>query len=146
MQRPEQYDGATRRFSLLPALLPASVYHRALQLRSMLRDQLLDACDRYDVLLTPSQPVPPPRISDTKVPIGSKEQALDELHRFSFSTPAAFAGVPAISVPCGFTQDQLPIGLQIMAKRFDEEAVLRAAYAYEQDTPWHRMRPPVGNG
>ena len=55
------------------------------------------------------------------------------------------AGIPAISIPCGFSQDGLPIGLQIMAKRFDEEAVFRAAHAYEQDTPWHAMRPPVGN-
>jgi len=60
-------------------------------------------------------------------------------------TAAAFASVPAISVPCGFSHDGLPIGLQIMAKRFDEEAVFRAAYAYEKDTPWHTMRPPVGD-
>jgi len=53
--------------------------------------------------------------------------------------------IPAISIPCGFSQDGLLIGLQIMAKRFDEEAVFRAAHAYEQDTAWHAMRPPAGN-
>ena len=145
MHRPNEFDLATRRFSLLPALLPASIYQRALQLRSLLRGQILDACERYDVLLTPSQPARPPRIQDTKAPLRSKEQALDELRRFSYSQPAPAAGIPAISLPCGFTRNKLPISLQIMAKRFGEEAVFRAAYAYEQDTSWHTMRPPVGD-
>ena len=145
MERPHEYDAATRRFSLLPALLPASLYQRALQLRSLMRSQVLDACERYDALLSASQATPPPRIEDSKRPVRSKEQALDQLRRFSYRLGASFAGVPAISVPCGFTPDGLPIGLQIMGKRFDEEAVLRAAHAFEQDTPWHTMRPPVGN-
>ncbi|HZA23381.1 MAG TPA: amidase, partial [Dehalococcoidia bacterium] len=144
MQRPQDYDMATRRFSLLPALVPASLYQRVLQLRSLLRDQVLDACGRYDVLITPCQPTPPPLIEDTRQPLQSREAATADLRRFSFSNAAAIAGVPAISVPCGFTEDNLPVGLQIMARRFDEEAVFRAAYAYEQDTPWHTMRPPVG--
>jgi len=105
----------------------------------------LDACQRFDVLLTPYQPAPPPRIDDTKKPLLSKEQALNELRNFSFSTAAPVSGIPAVSIPCGFTQAGLPIGLQIMAKRFDEESVFKAAYAYEQDTQWHTMRPPVGN-
>ena len=75
----------------------------------------------------------------------TKAQALEEIRHFSFSTAAPIAGIPAISIPCGFSQDGLPIGLQIMAKRFDEEAVFRAAHAYEQETPWQAMRPPVGN-
>jgi aspartyl-tRNA(Asn)/glutamyl-tRNA(Gln) amidotransferase subunit A len=127
MQRPQDYDMATRRFSLLPALVPASLYQRVLQLRSLLRDQVLDACGRYDVLITPSQPTPPPLIEDTRQPLQSREAAADDLRRFSFSNAAAIAGVPAISVPCGFTEDDLPVGLQIMARRFDEEAVFRAA-------------------
>ena len=143
-QSSHQYDAAARRFNLLPGLLPASLYQRALQLRSHLRSQVLEACQRYDVLLSPYQPTPPPRIEDTKRPLASKEQALQEIWNFSFSTAAPVAGIPAICLPCGFTQEGLPIGLQIMADRFDEEAVFRAAYAYEQETPWHRMRPPVG--
>ena len=145
MQSPDRYDAAARRFNLLPGLLPAVLYQRALQLRNLLRRQVLEACERYDVLLSPYQAAPPPRIQDTKQALSSKQQALDEIWNFSFSNAAPFAGVPAISVPCGFTRDGLPLGLQIMAKRFDEEAVFRAAYAYEQDTPWHKMRPPVGD-
>src|SRR5436189_5921136 len=84
-------------------------------------------------------------IQDTKKPLASKQQELEVLRHFSFSTAAPLACIPAISIPCGFTGDALPIGLQIMAKRFDEASIFRAAHAYEQDTPWHTMRPPVGN-
>jgi Asp-tRNA(Asn)/Glu-tRNA(Gln) amidotransferase A subunit family amidase len=97
------------------------------------------------VLVSPYQATPPPRIHDTKKPLASKQQALEEIRHVSFSTAAPFAGIPAISIPCGFTRDALPIGLQIMAKRFDEASIFRAAHAYEQDTPWHTRRPPVGN-
>jgi Asp-tRNA(Asn)/Glu-tRNA(Gln) amidotransferase A subunit family amidase len=145
LESPDQYDAAARRFNLLPGLLPASLYQRSLQLRNLLRNQVLEACERCDVLLSPYQAAPPPRIADTKRPLTSKAQALDEIRNFSFSTAAPIAGIPAISIPCGFSQDGLPIGLQIMAKRFDEEAVFRAAHAYEQETPWQAMRPPVGN-
>jgi len=64
---------------------------------------------------------------------------------FAGANAAAIAGIPAISVPCGFTGNGLPVGLQIMAKRYDEESVFRAAFAYEQTTSWHTMRPPVGD-
>ncbi len=51
--------------------------------------------------------------------------------------------LPAISVPCGFTKDGLPVGLQIVGKAFDEPGVLRIAHAYEQATDWHRQNPPL---
>ena len=53
-------------------------------------------------------------------------------------------GFPAITVPCGFSDDGLPIGLQLAGRPFDEETVLRAAHAYQQATEWHTRRPPVG--
>jgi aspartyl-tRNA(Asn)/glutamyl-tRNA(Gln) amidotransferase subunit A len=64
----------------------------------------------------------------------------------AFTIPQAMAGIPAISVPCGFTQAQasspaLPIGLQIMGPQWGEEVVLRAAYAYEKTTEWHKRKP-----
>ena len=145
MENPHKYDVASRRFNLLPGLIPGSIYQRTLQLRSLYRRQVLDACERYDILVTPSQPTPPPSIADTKKPLLSREQAMNDLKAFSFSNAAAIAGIPAISVPCGFTGDGLPVGLQIMAKRYDEETVFRAAFAYEQNTSWHTMRPPVGD-
>ena len=145
MEAPHQYDIAARRFNLLPGLFPAVLHQRALQLRSLLRRDILDACARFDVIITPYQATPPPLIEDTKKPLASKEQALEEIKKFSFSTMAPIAGIPALCLPCGFTEDGLPIGLQVMADRFDETSVFRAAHAYEVSTKWHTMRPPVGD-
>jgi aspartyl-tRNA(Asn)/glutamyl-tRNA(Gln) amidotransferase subunit A len=60
-----------------------------------------------------------------------------------FTISVNLAGLPAISVPCGFTSDNLPIGLQCIGKHFDEETILRVAHAYEQSTDWHRRRPAL---
>jgi aspartyl-tRNA(Asn)/glutamyl-tRNA(Gln) amidotransferase subunit A len=59
------------------------------------------------------------------------------------TNPFNLLGVPAISVPCGFTDERLPLGLQLAGRWFDEATVLRAAHAYEQATDWHTRRPPL---
>ena len=144
-ERPEDYDVGVRRNTLLPALLPATVYQRSLQLRSLLRAQVHAALDRFDVLLAPAYANFPPRIADTKSDLSSKEDIVEQMRHYGFHTTANYSGAPAMSVPMGFSEDGLPIGLHVMAKRFDEMAVFRAAYAFEQATPWHTMRPPYGN-
>ena len=58
-----------------------------------------------------------------------------------FTPPANLTGLPAISVPCGFSHEKLPIGMQLLGRRFDEGTLLRVAYAYEQATPWHTLFP-----
>jgi aspartyl-tRNA(Asn)/glutamyl-tRNA(Gln) amidotransferase subunit A len=60
-----------------------------------------------------------------------------------YSRPYNITGFPAISVPCGFSDAGLPIGLQLAGRPFDEVTVLRAAHAYEQATDWHQRRPPI---
>jgi aspartyl-tRNA(Asn)/glutamyl-tRNA(Gln) amidotransferase subunit A len=60
-----------------------------------------------------------------------------------FTISANLAGVPAISLPCGFSQAGLPIGLQLIGRPFEEETLLRAAYAYEQSTQWRTKKPAV---
>jgi aspartyl-tRNA(Asn)/glutamyl-tRNA(Gln) amidotransferase subunit A len=57
--------------------------------------------------------------------------------------PGNLTGLPAISLPCGFTGDHLPVGLQLLGRYYDEATLLRVAYAFEQNTPWHRMFPPL---
>ena len=139
----DEFDAGARQYALLPGLLPAAIFQRAVQMWRLMQDQVLEACERYDVLLSPSQPDLAPRIKDTKRLPASKEEALRDTQRFSASALATYSATPAISVPCGFSQDGLPIGLQIMAKRFDEEAVFKAAHAYELSTRWHTMFPPL---
>jgi aspartyl-tRNA(Asn)/glutamyl-tRNA(Gln) amidotransferase subunit A len=60
-----------------------------------------------------------------------------------FTIPANMAGIPAISIPCGFSSGGLPVGLQILAKPFDEETVFRTAYTFEQSTEYHLKKPKL---
>ena len=58
-----------------------------------------------------------------------------------FTISVNLAGIPGISIPCGFTSNNLPVGLQIIGKHFDEETILKVSYAYEQATEWHKRKP-----
>jgi aspartyl-tRNA(Asn)/glutamyl-tRNA(Gln) amidotransferase subunit A len=96
--------------------------------------------ENVDVLVTPTVPIAAPRIDDLHKAWGSgAETAVQSLGRLTryFNV----AGLPAISVPCGFTDGGLPIGLQIVGKAFDESTVLRVAHAYEQNAKWFERRP-----
>ncbi len=112
-------------------------YRKAQQARTLLKRDFDEAFADVDVLVTPTSPTP-------AFPIG--EKVTDPLQMYLvdiFTISVNLAGVPAISVPCGFTSLNLPVGLQVIGKHFDEETVLRVAYAYEQSTTWHVRRPPL---
>jgi len=102
------------------------------------------ALGRHDLLLAPTAPSPAPLIASTTAPLQSGAEAARRFFtRRSYTTPASLAGVPALSVPCGFTATGLPIGLQLIARRFEEATLLRVAHAYEQATAWRHRRPPL---
>ena len=128
---------------LTGSIIPAQAYYKAQKIRAVLRQQILDALEKVDVLVLPTGPVTAPLVES--VPgIGSKEHSLTGLAgRISFTGPFNLAGTPAISVPCGFSAAGMPMGLQIVGKPFDEETVLRVAHAYEQNTDWHNCRAPI---
>ena len=95
-----------------------------------------------DVVVTPTTPIPAPRIDEVDKPWrAGPEKAAAALTRFTryFN----IVGLPGISIPCGFTMDSLPIGMQIVGKAFDESRILRVAHAYEQDAKWFERRPPM---
>jgi aspartyl-tRNA(Asn)/glutamyl-tRNA(Gln) amidotransferase subunit A len=111
-------------------------YLRAQKVRTLIRRDFDAAFERFDVLVTPTSPT---------VAFGIGEKSDDPLAMKLADVctlPANMAGIPGVSIPCGMDQG-LPIGLQIMGRSFDEENVLRAAYAYEQATRWHTHRPEV---
>ncbi len=93
-----------------------------------------------DVLVTPTTPVPAPAIADLKT--NPDELRPAELKLLRNTRPFNVWGLPAISIPCGFTQSGLPIGLQIAGPHWREDLVLRLAHAYEQATAWHKRRLP----
>ncbi|MEE9199253.1 MAG: amidase [Dehalococcoidia bacterium] len=143
-RRARDYDAATRARLLTASLLPATLYHRAQRARELLRRQMLQALEGVEVLVSPVTATPPPTISETTRPFESEEDVRVRLFGArAHTTPYSLAGLPAISIPCGFTSWELPIGLQIGGRAFDEETVLRAAAAYQGATHWHTRRPKV---
>ncbi len=112
-------------------------YRKASQVRTLIRRDFLDAFDKCDAILAPVSPIPAFRIG---------EKFDDPLQMYLsdvFTLPASLAGIPGISVPCGFTSEKLPIGLQILGPHFREELILRIAHQFEQATPFHLQKPEV---
>ena len=122
------------------SLTPGLAYYKALKLRALLRQQVLDALTEMDVLLMPTMGIAAPKIEPDPL-IDSKEKT--NRNRPGLTTSFSLASSPAVSICCGFTSENLPIGLQIGGKPFDEQTVLNVAYAYEQSTDWHTRRPPI---
>ena len=118
------------------SLMPALAYYKALKLRALLRQELLQALNEVDVLLTPTMGVPAPKIE--KDPSVDTRQLSNGL-----MTSFSLASAPAVSICCGFTPENLPIGLQIGGRPFEEQIVLNVAYAYQQNHDWHTRRPPI---
>ena len=139
----EQLDRNNQIRFLTGLVIPAQAYNKAQKVRALLRQEILSALDEVDVLALPTGISAAPPVES--VPgVQSKEQALAGLNaRISFTGPFNLAGVPAISVPCGFTASGLPLGIQIVGKPFAEETLFRVAHAYEQATGWHTRRPTI---
>ena len=114
-----------------------SYYKKALQVRTLIREDFLKAFERCDAVLAPVAPIPAFKIG---------EKSDDPLQMYlsdAFTLPASLAGIPGISVPCGFSPDGLPIGLQILGPHFGEETVLRVAYQYEQAVKDQMPKPRI---
>jgi aspartyl-tRNA(Asn)/glutamyl-tRNA(Gln) amidotransferase subunit A len=112
-------------------------YKKASQVRTLIRKDFLDAFEKCDALLAPVSPIPAFKIGEkTDDPL---QMYLSDV----FTLPASLAGIPGISVPCGFSSQNLPIGLQILGPHFREDMVLRVAYQFEQATGLHRAKPDL---
>lgn len=114
----------------------------ALRQKYALTAAMRQTLETVDVLLTPTTPVPATRIGQETVRYGGIEEPV-LLAMIRCTYPFNATGLPALSLPCGFTSAELPIGLQIAGRPFDEATVLRVAHAYEQATTWHLRRPPA---
>jgi aspartyl-tRNA(Asn)/glutamyl-tRNA(Gln) amidotransferase subunit A len=112
-------------------------YLKAQKVRTLIRQDFLDAFAKVDVILTPVAPTPAFRLG---------EKVDDPLQMYlsdTFTIPVNLAGTCALSLPCGFSGSGLPIGLQLVARPFGEETILRAGYTFEQATGWHRRVAPI---
>ena len=122
--------------------ISAAEYLRAQQARSIFDQQGRRLLDEVDLLAGPTEPVTAPEILASKVMAGEQEVGVVGALT-QYTRPYNINGFPAISVPCGFSDDGMPIGLQLAGRPFDELTVLRAAHAYEQANEWHSRRPPI---
>ncbi len=112
-------------------------YLRGQKVRTLIKQDFDEAFQEFDTVLTPTSPTTAFRIG---------EKAADPLSMYLsdiYTISANLAGIPAISIPCGFSRERLPIGLQLLAKPFAEDMLLRLAFAYEQRTPWHKESVPL---
>jgi aspartyl-tRNA(Asn)/glutamyl-tRNA(Gln) amidotransferase subunit A len=111
-------------------------YLKAQKVRTLIIREFKDAFEKYDALVTPTSPTVPFKL-------GEKVDDPMQMYLSDVCTlPINIAGLPAISIPAGFA-DGLPIGMQVIGKPFDEETILRVAFAYEQATDWHKRKPPI---
>jgi len=112
-------------------------YKKASQVRTLIKNDFVKAFEACDVILSPVTPTPAYKIG---------ENADDPLTMYLsdiFTLSANLAGIPGLSVPCGFSGDGLPIGMQLLGNYFDEQQLLNAAFAFEQATGFHTRRPEI---
>jgi len=115
-------------------------YKKALKVRRLIVDTFNDAFSRCDAILGPTTPATAHTIS------GNNNSEHVSVNADKYTLPANIAGLPAISVPCGFDHNGLPIGMQLTGKPFGESMLLRIAYTFERNTSFHKRRPKIREG
>jgi len=138
---PQLYQPATLTRIQSGAGISAPAALRARRELEAMRHAIGNVFDNVDILLTPAVPIPPPAIADLQK--NPENLRPTELIMLRNTRPFNGWGIPAISVPCGFTSGGLPIGLQLAAAPWLEDLLLQVAYAYEQATEWHKKMPEL---
>jgi Asp-tRNA(Asn)/Glu-tRNA(Gln) amidotransferase A subunit family amidase len=118
-------------------------YAKGMKVQRLIKEEHARVLNEVDVLVTPTAPIPAPRIADKTVVVGKtypvRGPGSGSVSRNT--SPSNATGLPAISVPCGFTASGLPIGLQLIGRPFDEARLLQIAHAYEAVSPARGVRP-----
>jgi aspartyl-tRNA(Asn)/glutamyl-tRNA(Gln) amidotransferase subunit A len=135
-ERPQDFGADIQQRLRTGAAYTAADYSLARRTQAVLRRRFEQFFEDYDILLMPTTPVPAPPIEGP--------DAIEQARLLTrFTAPFNLTGLPALSLPCGFTTGGLPIGLQLIAHPWAEAALLRAAYAYEQAAEWRLRKPAI---
>jgi aspartyl-tRNA(Asn)/glutamyl-tRNA(Gln) amidotransferase subunit A len=137
-KNPELYQSETLRRIRTGEKVTAGEYMQRRRELEVVRRSIGEVFADVDLLVTPTTPMPAPTIAELRANPEALRPA--ELRLLRNTRPFNVWGLPAISVPCGFTQSGLPIGLQIVGRHWREDLLLRLAYAYEQATAWHKRQ------
>lgn len=133
--RPQDFGEMVRARFRIGGLFSASDYVQAQRCRQLVKREFAEVLRKVDLLVTPTMTQPAAAFQGY--------DATSTIRGPSFTAPFNVTGLPAISVPCGFTANGLPVGMQIAGKPFDEPTVMRAAYTYQQHARWFERRPPI---
>jgi aspartyl-tRNA(Asn)/glutamyl-tRNA(Gln) amidotransferase subunit A len=133
--KPEEFGDMVRARFRMGALFTAGEYVQAQRVRHVIKRECANVLQQVDLIASPTMSNPPPEFKGIDVMTTARVP--------SFTGPYNLTGMPAISVPCGFNPNGLPIGLQLAGKPFDEPTVLRAAYTFQQHVRLFENRPPI---
>jgi aspartyl-tRNA(Asn)/glutamyl-tRNA(Gln) amidotransferase subunit A len=136
-----EYDPQTLQRILAGKDVGEAAYEAGKAELQALRTQAAELFREVDVLITPSVPVPPPKIADLQADLPNLRKR--ELVTLRNTRPFNVLGLPTITVPCGFSADGMPIGMQISAALGAEDKALAIAHRFQQQTEWHRRLPPL---
>ena len=141
-ERAELYEEDVRTFLEAGELIPATDYITALRVRQTMKRAWQSMYENLDAVVGPAVASPATRRDQPSVtwPDGTEEPVTPVFVRLS--APANVTGLPSAAVPCGFTQDGLPVAFQVIGRPFGEAQILRIARAYEAATDWHTRKPP----
>ena len=141
--RISEYDHNTRVRLLTAILTPAQALYKAQKVRTLIRQSVLEALEEVDVIVLPTSPTGAPLLP-TEAGIKSQDDASSRISGVrNFTGAFNVANLPALSIPCGFTEDNLPLSLQLVGKPMTDGLLMRVAHAYQQATDWHLRRPPL---
>lgn len=135
-EHPDWFGADVRQRLETGAAFTSTEYALARRTQAEIKRRLALLFEEYDVLLLPTTPI--------AAPVLEGENAIERAKLLTrFTAPFNLTGLPALSVPCGFTSEGLPIGLQVVSRAWSEAGVLRTGYAYQQATDWHTKKPKI---
>jgi aspartyl-tRNA(Asn)/glutamyl-tRNA(Gln) amidotransferase subunit A len=140
--QPEEYDPEVRSDLEQGKFILATDYLKGQQFRRRLGFEFQEVFRQVDIIATPTMPIPAPRVDQEWIDYeNSREDVRTALIRLA--CPFNLTGLPTITVPCGFSRANLPIGLQLAGPSYKEKLVLQVAHSYQEETSWHKSHPPA---
>ena len=135
-EHPDWFGADVRQRLQTGAAITSSEYSLARRTQAEVKRRCEVLFDEFDALILPTTPI--------SAPVLEGEDAIERARQLTrFTAPFNLSGLPALSVPCGFTSDGLPIGLQIVSRAWNEAGVLQVGYAHQEATDWHKMKPEI---
>jgi aspartyl-tRNA(Asn)/glutamyl-tRNA(Gln) amidotransferase subunit A len=142
-ERPKDYGEDVRTLLELGELYLATHYIQAQRYRTLLRKEFLEAFNFVDVFICPTLPFTATPVGAMSVVIENDEEENMLSAIMQFTGVPSLTGLPSLAIPCGFDHEDLPVGMQIIGRPFEESTLYRVGHAYQQVTDWHRRAPSL---